>query len=80
MQDLFRNFVDYIFNNTRNKKIENLNNYQALKNLGACFISKGLRPVILKGLSYAILYPNMYHRKCSDLDVFVFDRRKRVMP
>ena len=28
MQDLFRNFVDYIFNNTRNKKIENLNNYQ----------------------------------------------------
>ena len=28
MQDLFKNFVDYIFNNTRVKKIDNLNNYQ----------------------------------------------------
>lgn len=47
---------------------------QSLKNLGLLWATKRITPVVLKGLTYAVLYPKPYHRKSCDLDVFLFDR------
>ena len=53
---------------------DNYHRFQALKSLGQLWVSKSIRPVILKGLSYSVLYPNPHHRKSCDLDVFLYDK------
>lgn len=53
---------------------ENYVRFQALKNLGKLWSAEGITPLVLKGLSYAVLYPNPQHRKSCDLDSFLFDR------
>ena len=47
---------------------------QSLKNLGLLWASEGITPVVLKGLSYAMFYPNPQHRKSCDLDSFLFEK------
>ena len=51
----------------------NLKKWESAHNLSALWRSNGIKPVVLKGLSYARLYPNPLHRACSDLDTFLFD-------
>lgn len=53
---------------------DNYHRFQALMSLGKLWASVSIRPVILKGLSYSVLYPNPYHRKSCDLDVFLYDK------
>lgn len=53
---------------------ENCVRFQALKNLGRLWSAEGIAPIVLKGLSYAVLYPNPQHRKSCDLDSFLFER------
>ena len=53
---------------------ENYSKLQSLKGLGLLWASEGITPVVLKGLSYAMLYPKPQHRKSCDLDSFLFGR------
>ena len=53
---------------------ENYVRFQALKNLGNLWSSEGITPIVLKGLSYAMLYPRPQYRKSCDLDSFLFER------
>lgn len=46
----------------------------AANKLANLWVESGLRPVALKGFSYAQYYPEPLHRVCSDLDSYLFDR------
>ena len=53
---------------------DNGRRFQALRSLGSLWQTEGISPLILKGLSYAVLYPIPFHRKSCDLDSYLFDR------
>lgn len=47
--------------------------WAAAANLSKLWLRHGIRPVVLKGLSYAQFYPKQFLRQCSDLDTFLFE-------
>lgn len=53
--------------------MKNRSYWGSAQRLSRLWMEKGLKPVVLKGLSYAVLYPNPLQRRCCDLDSFLFD-------
>lgn len=51
----------------------NQKQWNAARELSALWTLNDIKAVVLKGISYAVLYPNPLFRRCCDLDGFLFD-------
>jgi len=50
----------------------------ALTHLAQVLLDEGIKVMVLKGLSLALLYPEPQLRECSDVDIFCFGQYERV--